>query len=110
MAMGAKFNDPLVFQPNGELEVCGPVSFGLDDVFFEVTAFTITDGKGVSVHHQCNPPVRARFGEMWESDLEPDDASKLTPGSGGRGEAHGRMHKRDGSIQQFPWSQRLSIV
>jgi hypothetical protein len=38
--MGPKFNDPLYFEEDGALEVCGPANFGPNDVLLKVEKIT----------------------------------------------------------------------
>lgn len=103
MAMGARFDSPLERQPNGALEVCGPVRFGVDGMTFELLRFEITDNTGKRVEIVCNPPVRARHGEMWESGIPAAKARRLATGKSASGKGRGRMHTRDGKAVPIRW-------
>jgi hypothetical protein len=103
--LGARFDPTLEFQASGELEVCGPVDFDPGDVMFEVVSFSITDGKGVTVHQLCAPHVRAAPGEMWETDLPKVKAKRLSPGPNASGQGFGIMHLGNGGVVPFPWTQ-----
>ena len=110
MAMGARFQSPLERLPNGDLEVCGPVNFGVDGMMFELLRFEITDQAGEKVPIVCNPPVRARLGEMWESEIPADLAGTLANGKGASGKGRGRMHTRSGETVPIHWrSKELEI-
>ena len=103
MAMGARFESPLERQQDGALEVCGPVRFGVDGMMFELLRFEITDNTGRRVEIVCNPPVRARHGEMWESRIPPPKARRLAKGQGASGKGRGRMHTRVGKSVPIRW-------
>ena len=67
--MGPKFNDPLYFQGDDALEVCGPANFGPNDISLELLKVTVVDQNGVE-RHTPDLSILVAAGEMWETDID----------------------------------------
>jgi hypothetical protein len=104
--MGPKFDDPLYFQSDGALEVCGPTNFGPNDISFELLKVTVVDKNGVE-RHTPHLSIFFRAGEMWETDIE--HARDLAAGRA-RGVGRGRATKRDGSTKIIEWAGRFELI
>jgi hypothetical protein len=105
--MGPKFDDPLYFQSDGALEVCGPANFGPNDISLEVISVTVVDKHGVE-RHASNVPIFVGAGEMWETDIE-NARGELSAGPA-RGVATGRVTKRNGNTQEIQWPGRFELI
>ena len=104
--MGPKFDDPLYFQSDGALEVCGPTNFGPDDISFELRKVTVVDRHGKQLHTDTRLFFRA--GEMWETDIE-NARGVLAVGSA-RGVGKGRVTKRDGRTKDVDWAGHVELI
>ncbi|HEX2377503.1 MAG TPA: hypothetical protein VHI30_08090 [Gaiellales bacterium] len=107
--MGPKFNNPLYFEEDGVLEVCGPANFGPNDVLLKVEKITIIDHEGHVVEQSFDPPILVGSGDpMWESEIE-DGRDRLVPGPA-RGVAQGRVRTRDNGERGIGWADRFDLV
>jgi hypothetical protein len=105
--MGPKFDDPLYFQSDGALEVCGPTDFGPNDISFELLKVTVVDKNGVE---RSTPDLSIFFtaGEMWETDIE-DVRGVLAVGRA-RGVGRARITKRNGETKIKEWPGRFELI
>ena len=105
--MGPKFDDPLYFQSDGALEVCGPTNFGPNDISFELLKVTVVDKNGVERH---TPDLSIFFtaGEMWEADIE-NVRGVLAVGRA-RGVGRGRATKRNGNTKMVEWADHFELI
>lgn len=109
MAMGPKFNDPLYFEEDGTLEVCGPANFSPNDVLLKVEKLTIIDHEGHVVEKDFDPPTLVGSGDpMWESEID-DALGALVPGPA-RGVAQGHVRTRDHVERGIGWAGRFELV
>lgn len=107
--MGPRFSDPLYFEQDGALEVCGPANFGPNDISFELLKITIIDHEGNSVQEEFDPPILVGSGElMWESEID-DARSRLVVGPA-RGIGKGRVRRRDHSTQGVGWADQFQLI
>jgi hypothetical protein len=104
--MGPKFDDPLYFQSDGALEVCGPTNFGPNDISFELLKVTVVDKNGVE-RHTPNLSLPFRLGDMWETDIE--NARDLAGGKA-RGVGRARVTKRNGNTKIIEWVGRFELI
>jgi hypothetical protein len=105
--MGPKFQDPLYFEADGALEVCGPTNFGPNDISFELLRITVIDKDG-NERHTHDLHLFFTKGEMWEAEIE-DARHHLVPGPA-KGVGKGRVTKRDGEKKDIEWAGRFEIV
>ena len=92
--MGPRFNDPLYFQSDGALEVCGPADFGPNDISLELLKVTVVDKNGVE-RHTPDLSILVAAGEMWETDID-NVQGVLAPGhrQGSRSRARDEAERR----------------
>jgi hypothetical protein len=105
--MGPKFEDPLYFQADGALEVCGPTNFGPDDISLELFQVDVVDKNGEERHVHGLHDLFTKD-EMWEADIE-HAKGRLAVGPA-RGVAKGRVTKRDGRTKDIEWASHFEIV
>jgi hypothetical protein len=105
--MGPKFDDPLYFQSDGALEVCGPTDFGPNDISFELLKVTVVDKNGVA-RHTPELSLHFRAGEMWEADIE-HARGELAVGRA-RGVGRGCVTKRNGNTKIIEWADHFELV
>ena len=105
--MGPKFDDPLYFQSDNALEVCGPTNFGPNDISFELIKVTVVDKNGVE---RSTPDLSIFFtaGEMWETDME--DVKGVLAVGPARGVGSGRATKRNGNTKMIEWAGRFELI
>jgi hypothetical protein len=108
MAMGPRFDDPLYFQSDGALEVCGPANFGPNDVSFELLKVAVRDENGKVMHKTPHPRIVLTQGEMWETDIE--NARGVLAVGPATGFARGRVTKRDGTTKCIEWTGQFDLV
>lgn len=105
--MGPKFSDPLYFEDDGTLEVCGPANFGPDDVQLEVLKITIVDHRGR--RRTATPSALVGSGEpMWETEIA-NARSKLAVGKA-RGVGKARMTEHDGTTRIVRWADHVHLI
>jgi hypothetical protein len=104
--MGPKFDDPLYFQSDDALEVCGPTDFGPNDISFELLKVTVVDKLGKELHRDTHLFFTA--GEMWETDI--DQARGVLAVGKARGVGRARVTKRDGSTRIIEWPGRFELI
>jgi hypothetical protein len=105
--MGPKFDDPLYFENDDSLEVCGPTDFGPNDISLELLKVTVVDHNGVELH---TPDLSILFGagEMWETDIE--NARGVLAVGPAQGVGRGRVTKRNGNTKVIEWPGRFEII
>jgi hypothetical protein len=106
--MGPKFNDPLYFQSDDSLEVCGPANFGPNDISLELLKVTVVDKNGVERHTPDGLSILVAAGEMWETDI--DDARGVLAVGPARGVGRGRVLKRNGNAKVIEWADHFEII
>ncbi len=105
--MGPRFNDPLYFQSDGALEVCGPADFGPNDISFELLKVTVVDKNGLE-RHTPDLSILVAAGDMWETDID-GVKGVLAPGTA-RGVGRGRVTKRNGNTKVIEWADRFELI
>lgn len=105
--MGPRFNDPLYFQSDGALEVCGPADFGPNDISLELLKVTVVDKNGVE-RHTPDLSILVAAGEMWETDID-NVQGVLAPGPA-RGVGRGRVTKRNGDKKVIEWADHFDLI
>lgn len=109
--MGPKFDQYLYFQSNGELEVCGPTNFGVQDMLLTVKSVAIKDHTNKRVAHTFKQPGLL-FGNgnvMWEGDLPTAKAKRLSVGPA-RAHGKGRVLHQDGTSETIEWANDVILV
>ena len=106
--MGPRFDDPLYFQSDGALEVCGPANFGPNDVLFELLKVAVTDKNGVVMRKTPVPPIVVAPGEMWEIEIE--NARGVLAVGAATGLGRGRVIRRNGPPKTIEWTGQFDLV
>jgi hypothetical protein len=105
--MGPKFNDPLYFESDGALEVCGPANFGPNDISLELLKVTVVDKNGVE-RHTGDLSILVTAGEMWETEI--DNANGDLAVGEAKGVGRGRVTKRNGNTKVIEWADHFELI
>ena len=109
--MAPKFMDPLHFQADRSLDVCGPTNEqGGQVASLNITRLVIADHLGNLIDHTCDPPIVSQPGPdaEWETDFEDADGD-LVDGPA-IGLAIGFLVMQDGSQQPISWAQAIRLT
>jgi hypothetical protein len=106
--MGPRFMDPLHFQSDHSLDVCGPTRDADGGTQLNITRLVIADHKGNIIDHVCDPPVIGLPGQEWETDL--DGADQTLQDGAAIGLAIGYVDLPGGGRQDVSWAQALQLT
>jgi hypothetical protein len=109
--MVPKFMNPLHFQADHSLEVCGPTNEqGAQVASLNVTRLVIADHQGNLIDHTYDPPIQSQPGPdaEWETDFE--DADETLVDGPAIGLAIGFLRMDDGTEQPISWAQAIRLT
>lgn len=107
--MGPRFNDPLYFQADGSLDVCGPTNFHPNDVLFRLVRVTFQqDGKDAITHEYQPPKLFGCCDSMWDGDID-DARGRLALGQA-RATGEGRVLHRNGQEEPVTWANFVHLI